>query len=505
MGFSPLFRIVVPAFTEINVFSYVASRITALGAVMVATMVKAYLPNWRVEVIDENNYHGGPVGSDGLPDHEVLQRESPASVVGFSASLTSTIERVWKLTEFYRSNGILTIAGGWHVHYLPEESLRRDVEIVVHGEGEKVILRVLAALESEKELSLISGISYIKNNQIVYNPPERLFSEDLEKLPFPDFGVLRYARLEYFPIGRIRGCSKNCEFCSVRGRPFWSSARHLFETVEYLVQNFGARKFFIVDDRLEEDRQGTIRFFRLIAENFGNLLDFTVQVRLEVAKDTELISAMKAAGVRVVCIGYESCTDEELTAMRKGYLSKDMIEWSKILHGAGFSIHGMFIFGYPIQKILNNCAINTRERVRRLKKFITDCKLETIQILRPVPLPGTGLRSRLEKEGRLFSLEVVPWSKYDGSYVCFKPDDMTLEDLQEYPTRLMRWFYSPMSFLGLIGKLAQYPFYKIMGMQERWYRQWRSKIARYGGYRFTKQWYRHYLSQRYLEKIRKPS
>jgi len=96
----PLFRMVIPAFPEINIFTRQARKTTALGAIIVATAANK-LWGWRVEVIDENNYRKGPRDSNELPDHAVLQREHPATVVGFYCGLTSTIERVWELPEFY--------------------------------------------------------------------------------------------------------------------------------------------------------------------------------------------------------------------------------------------------------------------------------------------------------------------------------------------------------------------------------------------------------------------
>ena len=57
----PLFRLIIPAFPEVNIFSRVASKTTALGPVMVATAASK-LWGWRVEVIDENNCNGVPSG-----------------------------------------------------------------------------------------------------------------------------------------------------------------------------------------------------------------------------------------------------------------------------------------------------------------------------------------------------------------------------------------------------------------------------------------------------------
>lgn len=492
-----LFRVIIPAFSGINIFTRIARKITALGPIMVATAADKIL-KWRVEVIDENNYRGGPFDKDGLPDHKTLQEENPAAAVGLFCGLSSTIERAWQIAEFYRQQGVVTIAGGWHAHYLPEESLKKSIDIVVHGDGEIVIRRILKAIERKRAFSKIPGISFLQGGQIKTTPPEAMI--DLDNLPFPNFGLLKYAKLKIYPIGRIRGCSKNCEFCSVRGKPNWASAEHLFKTVKWLVETRGAREFFIVDDRLEEDRDGSLDFFALISKKYGCTLDFTVQIRLEAAKDVALLDAMKKAGVRVVCIGYESCVDEELRGMRKGYLSSDMVKWTKIFHSFGFFVHGMFIFGYPLkEKVI---VISAEERMRHLKKFIRQCRLDTIQILRPIPIAGADLRPRIEREKKLFPLELVPWSKYDGNYICHRPDNMTLQEFQELPTKIMRWFYNPISFVRIPLKTIVFPFDYLIRGWRRWYRDWRNDITKYGGHLLIKRWLKHYKRQSFLKKLK---
>jgi len=339
-----LIRFIIPAFPEVNIFTRQAKITTALGPIMVATTANK-LWGWRAEVIDENNYRG-PRNRQGLVDHLILQKENPAQVVGFYCGLTSTMERVWELAKFYHQEKVATIAGGWHAHYCPEETLKNNIDVVVHGDGEIIIQQILEALQEKSPLVNIPGISCMENGQIKTNSPEMLEASDLNDLPYPDFGLLKYAKMKIYPIGRIRGCSMNCEFCSVKGKPRWATANYFFNLVKWLRETRKARHFFIVDDRLEEDLDGTIEFFKRISEKYGNRLVFTVQMRLEAAKNTKLLEVMREAGVRTVCIGYESPIDEDLMVMRKGYLVSHMLEWTKILRRY-FCIHGMFIVGYP--------------------------------------------------------------------------------------------------------------------------------------------------------------
>ena len=498
----PLFRLIIPVFPEINIFTRIAKNTTALGPLMVATSASK-LWGWRVEVIDENNYRKAPLDENGLPDHAVLQTQSPADVVGFYGGLSSTMSRVWQLAQLYQSAGATTIAGSWHPHFAPEESLQNGIDIIVHGDGEMVIRQLLTHLAEDRTIENIPGISFLDSGgNYRTNPPEMLDETQLNTLPFPNFGLIRFSKIKIYPIGRTRGCSRKCEFCSVKTKPRWACGQFLFDQVQWLVETRNAREFFIVDDRLEEDREGTVFFFKKIAQIYGRALSFTVQARLETAEDSELLNSMSKAGVSVICIGYESPIDEELKAMSKGFNSRDMLRWTKKYHHLGFLIHAMFIWGYP-SKNTGTFLLDVKERSKRFKQFIHRAHLDTVQILRAIPLIGTELRTRLAKENRLFPLDVLPWSKYDGSYACFKPDDMSLRELQETPTKLMRGFYDPMSFIRIALKTLVFPVDYLLRGWETWHRSWRNDLRKYGGHLFIKKWLKHYHKDNFLEKLEK--
>ena len=292
----------------------------------------------------------------------------------------------------------------------------------------------------------------------------------------------------------------NCEFCSVKGKPRWASANHFFNTVKWLVETRKARHFFIVDDRSEEDLDGTVEFFKLISEKYGSRLHFTVQTRLEIARNTELLEIMKKAGVRVACIGYESPIDEDLRAMRKGYLSSHMLEWTKVLRRY-FWIHGMFIIGYPLKE--KKDLIDAKEIVKRFREFIRKSSLDTVQILLPGPGVGTDLRRRLEKEGRIFPLDLVSWSRYGGNYVCFKPDNMSVRELQEIPKKLMSRFYNPWSFIRIPLRTIVFPIDYLIRGWRYWYRGWYRDVVKYGGYLLLQQRQKKQKGDKFIERLEK--
>jgi len=494
----PLVRFIVPASPEVNIFTRPGKITTALGLVMVATAANK-LWGLKVEIIDENNYRKGPKDKNGLPDHVALQKENPAVVVCFYCGLSSTMERVWELAKLYK---VAAIAGGWHAHYCPEETLKHNIDVVVHGDGELVIRQIIEALKEKRPLADIPGISFMENGKVKTNPPEMLEVSDLNGLPYPDFGLLRYAKIKIYPIGRIRGCSMNCEFCSVRGKPRWATADYFFNLVKWLIETRKARSFFIVDDRSEEDLGGTIEFFRMISEKYGSRLNFTIQMRLEAAKNIELLEVMKKAGVRTVCVGYESPIDKDLRAMRKGYSSSLMLKWTKILRSY-FKVHGMFMVGYPSKEKKN--SISAKEIIKYFRRFIRKASLYTIQILLPCPVVGTDLRKRLEKEGRLFPLDLVSWNKYDGNFLCFMPDNMTLREFQEIPMKIMSRFYNPLSFIRIPLRTVSLPVdYFIRGWKS-WYRGWSRDVIKYGGHLLLRRWRKRQEGNEFIKGLEKYS
>ena len=504
-------RIVIPAYPAFNIYSRIAKTTTALGPVCVASAVNE-IGKWDVEVIDENNLRKfGPRSDSVGADHEFLQQQRTADVVGFYGGLTSTIPRLYEVARFYKNKGVVTIAGGQHfVEDNIAEALSCGIDYVVIGEGEETIKELLLAIEDRKNIKDVKGISYMNNGNIVYTPNRELLN-DFDKLPLPDFSLVRYAKIRLYPVGRIRGCGMNCEFCTVKGKPRYASPERLLEHISFLVETNNARHFFIVDDLFGQQADETIRFcnmFRDYQERIRKKLDTTVQIRLDKAKNTELLSAMRQAGIQTVAIGFESPINEELKAMNKHVSSDNMLSFAKIFHKMGFWVHGMFIFGYPLKKGVS-FKMSAKQRVKRFKTFIRKAKIDTVQILLPVPLPGTKLRQRLEKQNRIYPLQDVGWEYYDGNFPLFEPDEpMTSKEMQYSMKKIMGKFYQ-FKYMFLVGvNIFSFPaliffLHNIKSGWKRWYRPWRNTLIRFGGWVTMRKWTSKFKRDRFLQKLQK--
>ena len=502
-------RIIVPAFPAFNIYSRIAMKTTALGPVSVATAVHE-IESWDAEVIDENNLgRYGPRSPHGGADHELLQVQRPADVVGFYGGLTSTAPRLYELARFYKQQGVVTIAGGQHfMGENTDEALHSGIDYVVFGEGEKVVRELLAAIEGRQDRGSIRGIAYLEGGHVV-RTPDRQPLTDFDELPSPDFSLVRYARITIFPVERIRGCCMNCEFCTVKGKPRCASAERLLANISGLVETHNARQFFIVDDLFGQQRDETVRFCHMFAEyqqRIERRLETTVQIRLDKAKDPELLAAMRRAGIKYVAIGFESPIDEELKAMNKAINSREMLTLVRVYHKFGFLIHGMFIFGYPLAEP-GSFRMPVKGRVRRFRRFIRQGKIDTVQVLLPVPLPGTGLRRRLEQQNRIYALQDVGWEYYDGNFPLFEPDDpMTAPEIQEAGKQIMRRVYRFRHVLYAAANILLFPsiaFYlhNLRLGWGKWYRSWRNNLIRSGGWITMRKWSADFGKSDFLRKL----
>lgn len=492
-------RFIVPGYPTFNIYSSIAEYTTSLGPVLLAS-VAAQKAGWNVEVIDENNFRVKAVKDlHGYPDHNYLQQLHKADVVAFYGGLSSTIPRIYELAKFYDEHGVVTMAGGQHFcSETVNDALAHHLDYLSLGEGEHTISEFMDAWSCGADVSTIKGLAYEKDGDVIFTGERPAMSiEDIVALPMPDFSLLRHARVSLYPVSWMRGCCMKCEFCTVKGNVRCPPADYLVAQVVSLHERFGAVSFFIVDDLFGQKREAALEFCHKISryqERLRIRFHFTVQIRLDKAGDEELLAAMWRANIKVLAIGYESPIPEELRAMNKCLRPEDMIKNTELYHSAGFLIHGMFIFGYP--SIGEPFQMSAKDRGLAYRRFIRKAGIDTIQILLPVPLPGTELTARLDRQHRIFNHEDIGWEFYDGNFQLFEPDNpLNAIEVQEMAKKLMIRFYRFSSLFSIGFAIATFPrviFYALNLRKgwHRWFRKWRNAIWRFIGWHILRNWKR---------------
>jgi hypothetical protein len=183
-----------------------------------------------------------------------------------------------------------------------------------------------------------------------------------------------------------------------------------------------------------------------------------------------------------------------------------MLSWARIFHKSGFLVHGMFIFGYPLRENAN-LETPVKERVRCYKDFICKAKIDTVQVMLPVPLPGTELRRRLAQQNRIYPLEDIGWEYYDGNFPLFEPDKpLTSEQVHTCAKKIMGKFYRFKYMFLIVVNIFSFPaliffFHNIQLGWWKWYRPWRNYLMRFGGWITLKKWTIAFKRNKFSQKL----
>ncbi|MEQ8191735.1 MAG: radical SAM protein [Candidatus Eremiobacterota bacterium] len=405
-----------PKSPDVHIFSL--TPVPRLGTIILGTILKER--GFDVAVIAEEIH---PVKDEYFED---------VQLVGIS-STTSTAVRAYALADRLREKGITVVMGGPHVTFMPEEAITH-ADYVVLGEGEKIFPELVEALDRGETLKSQPGL-VVKGEEVhrIHAPKV----ENLDDLPMLDFSIVmgmndctvRGTRV--IPIQASRGCPFDCCFCSVTdmfGRKF----RHKsIERVLQEVEKFNSKKYniFFYDDNIAADKKWLKELLREFVKREMKF-SWCAQVRIDAAKDEELLDLMKATRCQTVFIGIESLNPDTLKAMNKNQTAEEIKQGVAAFTAKRIPVHGMFVFGLDT---------DTRETLEGTISFAKYSGITTVQFLILTPLPGTRTYKELKSQGRIFTDD---WSLYDGHHVTFQPENLTPVKLQEMQVWGHNRFYS---------------------------------------------------------------
>jgi radical SAM superfamily enzyme YgiQ (UPF0313 family) len=325
------------------------------------------------------------------------------------------------------------IMGGSHVSFLPDEALEH-ADFIIRGEGEVPFQHFMKAFDKGGGWEHVPNLSFRKNGEIIHNPALEQ-KTCLTDIPFPDFSTVRKSRrffgLKIVPVETSRGCPYNCEFCTVN-RVFGRKMRYrpIPELVEYLKNQAGKRDIvFFVDDNFTANPRHTKKLLKTMLDN-NVRLNWTAQVRMDSARDPELLDMMRETGCQAVYTGIETINEQTLLAVNKKQTVKEVSDGVAAYRSHGIKVHGMFIFGFDNDDM--PLAKNT-------VKFAKKIGLNTVQFLILTPLPGTRVFDAMDADQRLLTRE---WHYYDAHHVVFRPSSLLPYELQRMQIKAHQKFYS---------------------------------------------------------------
>jgi anaerobic magnesium-protoporphyrin IX monomethyl ester cyclase len=124
-------------------------------------------------------------------------------------------------------------------------------------------------------------------------------------------------------------------------------------------------------------------------------------------------------------------------------------------------VHGMFIFG---------ADTDTVETIHETAHFVCKERIESIQFLILVPLPGTQVYKEMETEDRILTRD---WSLYDAHHAVFRSKNMSPYTLMNETSKATSKVYSLYRGLGhlLRGKIRALAINRYGALQVRRWRK----------------------------------
>jgi radical SAM superfamily enzyme YgiQ (UPF0313 family) len=144
---------------------------------------------------------------------------------------------------------------------------------------------------------------------------------------------------------------------------------------------------------------------------------------ISLARDEELLHAMRDSGCAQVLIGLESPLQVDLDGIEL-HNNWKKAQWGKYrdairaIQSHGIAVNGCFVLGLDS---------HGPEIFDAVYEFANETELYNVQITLQTPFPGTPLHARLEREGRLIHEDL--WKKCTLFDITFQPKRMSVEEL----------------------------------------------------------------------------
>lgn len=337
---------------------------------------------------------------------------------------------------------VIHLAGGVHATAEPEATLDLGFDLVVAGEGEEPIVRLLGALAAGQPLDEVPGLIRRSRDGIVRNAPAPRHPLDR----FPPFAP-RHGRFNAIEI--TRGCVYGCTFCQT---PFMFKARFRHRPVDDIVHwvqvmratgrrdvrfltptslSYGSTGEQVELDAVEELLSAVHRAAGAGGRVFFGT--FPSEVRPEHVTPAALAVIKRFCANDNLVIGGQSGSEAMLARTNRGHGVEVVIDAVRIALGAGFTPNVDFLFGLPGETPDDVAA--TRSLAERLVGLGARVHSHAF-----MPLPGTPLRDA--PPGRIDAETATALDRLasqGGAYGAWRRQTRVAEALVEVrPTRRRR-------------------------------------------------------------------
>lgn len=372
-------------------------------------------------------------------EKELLKRKP--DLVALTA-LTPTIGRALETAQVVKETlpDSIVVMGGYHPTFNFIETLEdENVDIVIRGEGEYIMLNLVQALENQSSLHDVKGIVFEDKNskEIVVNPEAPLI-QDLDELPFPALNLLPMKKYRLLDMDThmttmitTRGCPMQCSFCSsaaMHGKKIRErSVENIVDEIEYLKTNYDIDTIAFMDDTFTLKKRKVMAICdEILKRNIEIMWGCTSRVD---TLDEKLLKKMKESGCITIFIGVESADQQQLDNMCKNTTIAKIENAFKIAHKLKIRTIASVALGMPG---------DTKEILNKTVKFVHKLKPNYAIYSLATPYPGTRFyKEAFEKN----LIKIKDWSKYTLITPILETIDCSLNDMRKIQAKAFMKFY----------------------------------------------------------------
>lgn len=371
----------------------------------------------------------------------------------------ATAHRIATLIKNVRKE-TATVLGGYHPTLLYDEICMSDngkpFDYIIRGEGESTFSELLDAMEGKRGLESVRGLSYRKDGVFTHNSPRP--AEDMDKLKLPDrtkriWGGNHFNGVPLDIIETSRGCTMPCNFCCMEkmyGRSFRTyPIPRVIEDISNC-KKLGTGWVIFSDDNICLDIKRFEDLCDAITEAGHNDINYIVQASSSgIASSDALVEKMARAGFKIVFLGIENVSEENLRRFKKGNIVESTRLAVKKLHDKDMMVTGGIILGSPEDK---------EESIADNYRFLEEMDIDFYadQIL--TPYPKTPIRDEMLQAGLITNKD--DYRRYNTFWANVKTHHLSSDEIQ-----FLRWKYNDIygdNMLATETYRRNYPFIYLL-------------------------------------------
>ena len=381
---------------------------------------------------------------------------------------TTNMSGATRLANFIKLNfdsSVISFIGS-HVQALPVETLKKEksIDIIFSNEGVYALWNILALKKIELDnFRNIKGIVFREKDKIIFNKVEKIVPNEKMDTDLPGYAwdLLPYKskpldlyrspmwhaeydekkRSPYAAIQTSLGCQFGCSFCMINilnrnderevgvasnysGMRFWSS--------DFIIKEFkklfkmGVTTIKITDEMFLLNPKFYLPLCEMLEkENKNDQLKMWAYSRIDTVKRPEVLSIVRKAGIKWLCLGIESGDKQVRLEVSKGKFEEvDVKKIVKQIHEAGIEVMANYIYGLPG---------DDKETIKKTLNLSKELCTSGWNIYAAMALPG----SLLYKEA-LESGSKLP-DTYEGySFHSYNTQNLSTEFLKDYEILKLR-------------------------------------------------------------------